>query len=475
MIFWISVLGVLYIAALAGAAALSWRGRDNEESYLFAGRNVGVFLGLFTYAATLFSTFTLMGMPDFFRNHGIGAWIFLAVSDGAQVFLIVWFGYHLRRRARERGFRGTAGLLSDLYSSRWAGYVFFLGVFAFLVPYVAIQIRGLAIFLEAVFPGALPAWGWSAGIVVVMLIYSEIGGLRAIILSDAIQGVTLLTVVWIVAVGCLNHFGGVEAMFDAARAQDAALLSTPGPEGLFTTQFLLVSFFGVFLLPATQPQLTTRLIVMRSRDKMNRLAVAVGGFALAILLPVVAIGMYGAVEYADATSREFWANVLLYEQLDVVAAAAVVGLLTAAMSTADSQLFALGTELRSLYYGESERTALLLTRVAIVVFGAAALAFSIVSSDELVLLALASFRGTALLGPMVLSGILAKRAPGRVVVGGTGLGLLIFLGSLAGVIPSMVGPLRLDLLLLAMLALLAVASVLRRRRPAPPPAVEEDR
>jgi SSS family solute:Na+ symporter len=57
------------------------------------------------------------------------------------------------------------------------------------VPYVAIQIRGLAIFLEAAFPGAVSAWIWSTAIVAVMLTYSEIGGLRAIMYS----GLTLLT------------------------------------------------------------------------------------------------------------------------------------------------------------------------------------------------------------------------------------------------------------------------------------------
>ena len=467
MVTWIWILGSIYAVLLAGAAYTSWRQTENEEDYLLAGSSIGVFAGVLTYAATLFSTFMLMGMPDFFRNHGVGGWIFLAVSDGAQIFLVVWFGYHLRRRAQELGFRGTSGLLNRLTSTRVAGYVFMGGVFLFLVPYVAIQIRGLAIFLEAVFPGALPMWGWSGGILLAMLVYSEVGGLRAIILSDVIQGLTLLAVVWIVGIGCLSYFGGVEAMFEQARAADEALLSTPGPQGLFTPQFLLVSFLGVLLLPATQPQITTRLAAMKSREKMNRMTVSIGGFVILIMLPVVAIGMYGAVEYADATSREFWANVLLYEQADVVAAAAVVGLLTAAMSTADSQLFALGTEVRSLYRGDSEDTALLLTRVAVVVFGGVAFVFSLFSGDQFALLAIASFRGTAMLGPMVLSAVLVRRshAPGPEVPAATAFGLALFLGSLAGVVPSMVGPLRLDLLLIGTLAVIAVLSVgVRGRR-----------
>lgn len=458
MTFWLWILGTLYLVGLALIALRSWQQTGGADDYILAGSNVGVILGLLTYSATLFSTFTLMGMPDFFRNHGVGAWIFLAVSDGAQVFLIVWFGYHLRTRARELGFRGTAGLLSALYDNRWAGYVFFAGVFVFLTPYVAIQIRGLAIFLEAVFPGALPAWIWSTLIVVAMLVYSEVGGLRAIIYSDALQGLTLLAVIWIVGTGCVHHFGGVGAMFETVRETNEALLSTPGPQGLFTPQFLLASFLGVLLLPVTQPHLTTRLIVMRSTDKMNRMAVSIGGFALLILLPVVAIGMYGRVEYADATTREFLANVLLFEQPGFVAAAAIVGLLTAAMSTADAQIFALGTELRSLLSGE-EDLVLRQTKMAIIVFGLAALGFSIVSSDQLVLLARVSFNGTALLAPLVLAGVLCEYAPRREVIFAPVLGLALFLASLVGVIPDTLGPVRLDLLLLVVISLVTAGSV----------------
>ncbi len=463
MITWLWILGIVYVGLLGLAAYTSWRRTTSEDDYVLAGSNFGAMVGLLTYAASLFSTFTLMGMPDFFRVHGVGAWIFLGVSDGVQVCLIVWFGYHLRKQARARGFRGTAGLLADLYGRRAAGYVYFAGVFFFLIPYVAIQIRGLAIFLVAIFPGAMPAWLWSLGILALMLIYSEIGGFRAIVYSDILQGLTLLLVVWIVAISSVMHFGGVGSLFSAVEAVNAELLSTPGPQGLFTAQFLIASFFGVIFMPMTQPHLTTRLVVIRDGAKLNRMAVSIGCFVLAILLPVVIIGMYGAVRYPDASTREFLSGVLLFEQSGIVAAAAVIGLLTAAMSTADSQIFALGTELRSLLSGDA-RKMLRVTKVAIVGFGVIALIFSIVSSDQLVLLARVSFNGTALLGPMVLAGILCKRPPGNVVIRSTGVGLFIFLLSVSGFIPEHVGPARMDLLLLVVLGVVTVASVLLRSR-----------
>ena len=460
---WLWIIGGVYVAALAVVAYAAWRRSQGADDYLLAGSNIGVGLGFLTYAATLFSTFTLLGMPDFFRVHGVGAWIFLAVSDGAMVFFILWFGFHLRRRIREKGFRGVAGLMSACYGSRWAGYVYFAGAFLFLVPYVAIQIRGVAVFLHGAFPEALPVWGWAVAIVAIMLLYSEIGGLKAIIYSDAMQGLLLLLLTWFVAAACVSYFGGIGAMFAEVEATEAALLSTPGPRELFTPQFLLASLFGVLFLPATQPQLTTRLAIMRDAKAMRRMAVGVGVFAILVILPTIAIGMYGAVRYAAAPQQEFWAGVLIYEQADVVAAAIIIGLLAAAMSTADSQIFALGTELRSLMRGE-EQAVMRRTKLAIGLFAVGAMVFALLSSDELVLLALISFRGTSMLAPMVLAAVLARGRLGPEIIAATALVLALFLSAEAGLIPTTLGPIRTDLTLLIGLGLFTTGSVLYRNQ-----------
>lgn len=463
MSFWLWVIGSAYLVLLGVAAWRSYKGNESADDYAMAGSNVGVFLGFLTFSATLFSTFTLMGMPDFFRTHGVGAWIFLAVSDGAMVFLIVWFGYHLRRKVAEKGFQGMSGLMTTCYKSKWAGYVFYTGVFLFLVPYVAIQVRGIAVFLNSAFPAALPAWAWASIIIIIMLIYSEIGGLKAIMYSDVMQGLLLLTMTWIIAVGCVNYFGGVESMFEEVAQVNEALLSVPGPNGLFGIPFLIAAFFAILMIPVTQPQLTIRVVVMRNLRSTHRMAVAVGFFAMIVIIPTIAIGLYGAVRFTEAPPAEFWAEVLLFEQPGIVAAAVIVGLVAAAMSTADSQIFALGTELRSLLSGE-ERVVMQRTRLAIVVFAMAALVFSILSSDQLVALALKSFQGTSMLAPMVFAAVFSKRIPGAEIIGITALALLTYIASLLGWVPAMIAAIPVELVILLTAALLTLVSVLVRNQ-----------
>ena len=460
MIRWIILFGVIYVAALILLSLRSRRETKSSSDFILAGSNIGHLLGFMSFAATLFSTFTLMGMPDFFRTHGVGAWLFLAFSDAAMVFLIVWFGFTLRKRAAEKGFQGMAGLLGTIYGTKLAAFVYFFGVFVFLVPYVAIQIRGVAIFLNAILPGALPAWGWALLIIALMLVYSELGGLKAIMHADVMQGILLMTVVWIIAANCIRHFGGVGKMFDSIENIDASLLSVPGPQGLFNFQFLLASFLSILFIPVTQPQLSTRLVILKDTRTLHRMAVSVGIFAMLVILPTLPIGFYGAALYSDLPAAEFISRVLIFDQPGQIAAATIIGLTAAALSTSDSQIFALGSELRSMLKGK-ERMQMLQARIAMIFFALAALLFSVLSSDQLVLLARVSFAGTAIMAPMVLSAVFLKFKPGKELVYLTFAGLATFILSLLGVIPDQVAGNRMDLFILVVLFVAALLSGLK--------------
>jgi len=455
---WLAGIGTIYLAALVGATWFARRKTLDDDDYVLAGSNIGALLGCLTFGATLFSTFTLLGMPDFFRTHGVGAWIFLGVADAAVAFVILWYAQYLRRRAAGGRFRGIAGLLGERYASRWAGYLYFAGVFIFLVPYVAIQIRGIGFFLNAAFPEILPTWGWSLLIVVALVVYSEVGGLKAIIYSDAMQGMVLLAVTWVIAYTCIDRLGGIRQMFVKVAQAEPALLSTPGPAGLFDFQFLIASFFAICVLPITQPQLATRLVIMNDLRATRLMAVAVGIFSMLVILPTIAIGFYGAVMHPLAATPEFLVNTLLNEQANVVGATVAVGLIAAAMSTADSQLFALGTELRSLMHGDDRRI-MRFTRWSIGGFAAAAFAFAVLSSNQLVLLARLSFAGTALLAPMILTAMLTESPRAGVVLPLTAAALILFLASLAGLVPERIAGVRLEFgLLLGLAAIAAIDS-----------------
>ena len=101
----------------------------------------------------------------------------------------------------------------------------------------------------------------------------------------------------------------------------------------------------------------------------------------------------GLINYPDLPASEFWVNTLVKDQPEIIGALAVVGLLAAAMSTADSQLFALESEVSPTIQTHSFR------KLPILVFAIMAFGLAVLSSTELVLLATVSFAGNIALSP----------------------------------------------------------------------------
>lgn len=458
MIEWLIFFFVLFLASLGYASYKSYSKNRTSDDFMLAGSNIGAILGFLTFSAALFSAFTFMGMPDFFRTHGVGAWIFLGLSDALMVFILIWFGYSLRKRAAMTGYKGVAGFIQTCYQNRYAGYLIFVSSFLFLIPYVAIQIRGISIFLNAAFPDMLPYWSWSAILVVLMLIYSEIGGLKAIMYSDAIQGVILLVVIWIIGMTCLKMAGGLEPALAQVAETNAGLLSLPGPKGLFTSPFLIASAIAIVLIPVSQPQFTTRLVVLKDLKSVHKMAYAVGIFAILVILPTAFIGLYGAVKYPDASTADFLSNSLLFDQAEPVAALAVVGLFAACLSTTNAQIFALGTELRSLLSGPDKRD-MRITKIGIVFFSLIVLVFSTYMSDELVLLARVSFTGTSMIAPVVLGAVIFKNPPKSLILLSS-IALGYFVLSLAGFVPDRLFDLPLDYVMYCILFVLTLILML---------------
>ena len=196
---------------------------------------------------------------------------------------------------------------------------------------------------------------------------------------------------------------------------------------------------------------------MKNYNALKKMATSVGFFAILVILPTIIIGMYGAIFYAEVSTAEFLGGVLLNEQHEMIAALIIIGLFAAAMSTSDSQLFAMGNEIKGLLRLE-ENDNLRPIRLVILLFAISALIFSLLSSDELVLLARLSFSGTALMGPMILLGIFSQKPQGFTMIFLSSIGLLIFISSNLNLFPKEIFSLRTDLFLMLFLGFCALVN-----------------
>ena len=111
-----------------------------------------------------------------------------------------------------------------------------------------------------------------------------------------------------------------------------------------------------------------------------------------------------------------------------------------------------------------EQKVMRLTKIGIFVFALIALIFSELIKDQIALLARVSFAGTALMGPMILLGILSDRKVPTLIIWASFIGLVVFLLSLGGIVANNIFGIRLDLFLFVCLSIIALISYLMGKK-----------
>lgn len=378
-------------------------------SFLFEGGKVGTILSIFGISATLFSTFTLMGMPDFFRNHGITAWVFLGVTDVCLAAIMLSGGLWLRRVASGIDKNSHFNITQLLIHKSVQPLVIWFYVLAstiFLLPYITIQVKGVAMLYQAVVPVGISHFFWSCAFVGVVYVYSYFGGMKAIYWTDFIQGIILFAVVYIISFTILEKSGGLEGLFSTVAAKKPELLTPPGPAGLLGVQFLLLSFLSICSMPFVQPQLATRVLLVDSNRNFAKVTMGLGFFAFFVILPSLVIGLR-SIGLPGTHPGGFLTEVLSTDLPPWMYAAFLVGVVSAGMSTIDSQLFAVGTEWATILKKGHSTTGTVKTVTGIM----ATMAILLAQSDfkSLVLFSLNSFIGTSLLLPILIASIIDSK------------------------------------------------------------------
>ncbi len=344
---WIKVgLAVYLLIIIFVSCIIVLRKRQRTMVEFFAaGRSFGSFPITFSMFATLFSAFTVIGMPGYFYTHGIGAWAFVVFADLSLGFVFYFYGRRVLEIAKRNELSSPVELLYTAYKSRFLNTLAVIVMGIFIMPFFSIQIAGMGKLLEGISGGTITYLTGAGIMLFAMVLYSTVGGLRADVWTDVIQGIIMLIVMLIVSFGFLAKVwhGDITAMFETVVAQGKGdLLSIPGPKGLFTLP-ALVSFFLLFLLvPITFPQVLSRFYAARSKRAILGTIVFFPVLTLLMFIPGVIIGIGGAAVFDLESGDMVMAEILRTYFHPSIAMIVIIGIVAAAMSTSDSVLLALG-------------------------------------------------------------------------------------------------------------------------------------
>ncbi len=431
------VLG-LYLILMIAVGIYYHRRNKTQQDYLLGGRSLNPMVAAMSAQASDMSGWLLMGLPGtaflILHKNGLSeaVWTAIGLAIGTYLNWLI-----LARRLRKSTFVFNDSITIPSYLEnrfqdktkilRTSAAVF---IIIFFLIYTAAQFSAGAKLFESVF-----GMDYRIALVigaVIIVSYTFLGGFLAVCWTDLIQGCLMFVALIVVVITALAKTGGMEAanaiLAAPAIAGRALVLSdwfgfnTYGALGIASALAWGLGYFG-------QPHIITRFMGIRHSREIKPARRIAMVWVLVSLAFAVFVGVIGKAylsihmnpsSFASMDGErvfiELVKSIFTGPWLMIIAGILLTAILSAIMSTADSQLLVTSSAVsedvyRSIFGKDaSPKTLLWISRIAVIIV--AILAAILASNPEssvfnLVSYAWAGFGAT--IGPAILLSLFWKR------------------------------------------------------------------
>jgi len=408
------------------------RTRDTADFYL-GGRRLGALVAAISASASSSSAWTLLGVSGAAYTLGLPAiWLFPATLLGFVVNW-TWVGPRLRRLSHAEGSLTLTQVLAGdtnhpLYPSilRLASLVI---LFSFIF-YIAAQFDAAGRTFASTF--GLPA---TVSILTgggVIVLYTLLGGFWAASVTDTVQGLLMAATALILPLVALVAVGGPMALRDGLQAgAGGGALTLTGQDTPWLGLAFVLGTLGIGLGYPGQPHVVNRFMALKDESSLRHGRVMALTWAVVIYGGMILLGWCGRILYPAAVDHEqifFQAAGGLLPP--VLAGVMIAAVLSAIMSTADSQLLVAGSAVTHDLRLASGRAAgsLAHSRAVVLAISALAIAAALYLPDAIFSRVLFAWHamGSAF-GPILLVRLTGRRlsSPALLAAMASGFGLTI--------------------------------------------------
>ena len=331
------LLLTLLLAVWVQRRAKSGASPNIVEEYFIGGRSMGGFVLAMTIIASYTSASSFVGGPGVAYSLGL-AWVLLAMIQVPTTFLTLGV---LGKRFAIIGRRLGAVTITDfLYARYKSDVVVILCSMALLVFFAAsmvAQFIGGARLFQAV-----TGYPYEVGLIlfgITVVVYTAVGGFRAVVLTDAFQGVVMVIASVVVFMTVLEAGGGMAQSIQTLKAIDPGLITPSGAGGNVPAPMLFSFWVLVGLGILGLPQTTQRCFGYKDSRSMHN-AMVMGTLIIGFLLLFMHLaGVLGRAVMPNLSTGDLIIPSLMLELLPPFwAGIFVAGPLAAIMSTVDTML-----------------------------------------------------------------------------------------------------------------------------------------
>ena len=271
---WVAISFGFYTLAVMAFGIYSARlSKSTSSDFFLADRGLGAWVAGLSGAASAESGWVTLGLVGEAYKAGIGAlWI---VPGTVMAFLFIWLvmANPLRRFSMATDSITLPDVLSakfDLRVATWIRLVSVIIILAMLTSYVAAQLSAAGKAFVATFD-----WNYRTGVATgaaIVLIYTMIGGFRAVAWTDVVQAALMIAAVTLLPVVMIADVGGPVVMWERMRVIEPLTDPWGGRTGLALLGFLSV-WIGVPLGYPGQPHVLMRLMAAQDETAVRRAAI----------------------------------------------------------------------------------------------------------------------------------------------------------------------------------------------------------
>lgn len=409
----------VFLIAMVMVGVMAHEETATFDDFTVGSRQLGAPAAAVSAGAADMSGWLFLGLPGAVYAAGIGAtWIAVGLIIGTY---LNWrlVAPRLRVYSEWLGAVTLPSYLEERFEdgSRVIRLLSAIVTVVFFTVYVASGLVACGLLADEIF-GA----GFELGLTVfavVIVIYTILGGFRALSISHSIQGTLMLLAAFALPVIAIWQLGGFDGLHRDLTATAPALLD-PGAEPSFTDgtwtageplgAVAMISLLAWGLGYFGQPHILTRFMSIRSTREIplaRRLGV---GWVTVVLVGASLIGLAGIAALDEPLGNPETVFIKLSAQLTSpwVAGLLLVAVLAAIKSTVDSQLLVSATSLTEDLYraflnrGASDALLLLIGRLSVLAVAVVAYVIALSGGAVLDIVAYAWAGFGAAFGPVIL-------------------------------------------------------------------------
>lgn len=426
-----------YLLFLIGVGIYFYGKTTNSEEYLIGGRGVGSWVTALSAQASDMSGWLLMGLPGAVYLSGFSQiWVVIGLTTGTY---LNWRYIAPKLRVEteihdaltlptflEKKLNDESGLIRNILAF---GTLFFFTIYSSSGLVAAGKLFETILGIDykvAVIIGA-----------VTIVIYTFLGGYLASCWTDFFQGGLMFIAIIAVPVMAFLEIGSVENVRNAIELKGISLsIFKSGNEkiGILSILSSLAWGLGYF----GQPHILVRFMSIRDVKELKKSRRIAMIWVMISLIGAISIGLLGIPMFANTSSLGGDAEKIFIFMIKKVFNPWLVGVMLAAvlsaiMSTIDSQLLVSSTTLTEDFYryikkDVSDKEIMWIGRACIIVIAFLALLFALNQNSKVLSLVAYAWGGFGtIFGPAIILVLYVKNIQAKSILSGIVVGTLVFL------------------------------------------------